>query len=108
MGGGGAEPKVAAGQRPRYWFWPLTAGAGVSDWQNRSPLSTLRGCGDRRRPETVARGADPFRAAQPATAPPLSSMNSLRSAAEPRVLPIPLGSIRDPAGQLCNRSARIV
>ena len=30
----------------------------------------------------------------------------MRSAAELRVLPRPLGSVRDPAGQLCKRSVR--
>lgn len=35
-------------------------------------------------------------------------MNSLRPAAAPRVLPRPLGSIRDPAGQLRSRSVRII
>ena len=35
-------------------------------------------------------------------------MKSLRSPAEPRVLPEPLGSVRDPAGQLYNRSVRII
>lgn len=39
---------------------------------------------------------------------PQSSMNFLRSATKPRVLPRPLGSARDPAGQLCNRSVRII
>ena len=29
---------------------------GVSDWVNGLPLSTLRGCGDRRRPESAAPG----------------------------------------------------
>ena len=35
-------------------------------------------------------------------------MNLLRSAAEVRVLPGPLGSVHDPAGQLCNRSVRSI
>ena len=35
-------------------------------------------------------------------------MNSLRSAAAPRALLQPIGSVRDPAGQLCNRSVRII
>ena len=35
-------------------------------------------------------------------------MNFLRSAAEPRVLPRPLGSVRGPAGHLCNPSVRII
>ena len=39
---------------------------------------------------------------------PRSSMNSSRSAAEPRVLPRPLGSVRDPAGQRRNRSVRSI
>ena len=35
-------------------------------------------------------------------------MNSLRSPAELRVLPGPLGSVRGRAGQMCNRSVRII
>lgn len=42
------------GPVPSICSWPLTAGAGVSDWLNGLPLSTLRVCGDRRRTETVA------------------------------------------------------
>ena len=42
------------GPVPSICSWPLTAGAGVSDWLNGWPLSTLRVCGDRRRTETVA------------------------------------------------------
>ena len=57
------------GPFPSIWFWPLTAGAGVSDWLNGLPLSTHRGCGDRRQTETVAPGADLICAAQPRPAP---------------------------------------
>ena len=106
-----AEPSVAAGQQPCQWFRTLTAGAAVSDRLHELPLSTVRGRWDRRWPETVASGADPLHAAQArqlATAQLRPSMNFLRSATERRVLPCPLGSVRDPAGQLCNRSVRII
>ena len=39
---------------------------------------------------------------------PQSSKNYLRSGAEPRVLPMPLGNIRDPSRQLWNRPVGII
>lgn len=46
-------------------MYSQTAGAGVSDWLKELLRSTLRGCGDRRRPETVAPEADLLRPAEP-------------------------------------------
>jgi len=60
---------------------------------------------DSRLPNTVAPGSDLL---WPAQSRPQSSKNFLRSAAELRVFPRPLGSVSDPAGSLCKRSVRII